>query len=64
MLEEVREGIDPVLIGEHFLMTIIHLLAGITLIGKSEDPDDIRWYVMNFFIPGILGDEPLSPRGS
>lgn len=62
MLHEAREGIDPAIIGEHFLMTIIQLLAGITLIGESEDPDDIRWYVKNFFIPGVLGDEPLSPR--
>lgn len=64
MLDEVREGLDPALIGEHFLMTIIQLLAGITLIGESEDPDDVRWYVMNFFIPVILGEKHVSPRGS
>ena len=64
MLSEIRDGLTPALIGEHFFMTIIHLLSGITLIGESEDPDDIRWYVTNFVLPGILGDAPVTTRQS
>lgn len=62
MLDQKRDGITPALIGEHILMTIIQVLSGITLIGDSADPDDIRWYVTNFVLPGVLGDEPVTPR--
>jgi hypothetical protein len=62
LLDELRDGLTPGLVGEHILMTILQLLAGITLIGDSDDPDDVRWYVTNFVLPGILGDATVTPR--
>jgi len=64
MLDQVRDGVTPAMIGEHIFLTIIQVLFGITLIGESDDPDDVRWYVSNFVLPGVIGDKPVTPRRS